>query len=479
LPAVRDRRWLIAGVAGLVAGTAIGFVAARLAGREAPASVGSPQFRRLTFDKGTIRDGRFTPDGQSIIYGAAWNGQPLKVFMARVDSPESAPLSLPDARLLSISKTGELALSLAHHYEGWMGEGTLARSSMLGSAPRVMVEHVREAEWSPDGSEVAVVRRVEGLERLEFPLGTVLYQTGGFISDIRFSPTGDRLAFADHQVYADDAGAIAIVDRQGHRTVLSDGWLSIHGLAWTRDGSEIWFGGAKGAAGDGIHSVTLDGRLREVLVGPVRYKVLDIAADGRVLISHDRANKLVEAVMAGSSIPVDVTIRDQASATWIANDGSATLIADQSPASYETYLLKAGGTPIHLGTGQPLSSSPDGRWALSSPVEGQPLFVHPTGPGSSRELPDPEKILFKVAGWLDNTHIIGFGQKAGDRPQGFVQEINGGPPRRFTPEGSAVTSQRWWTLPVSPDGTRVVATDEHERTMIYPVSGGAPQPIRI
>ena len=137
------------------------------------------QFRRLTFDKGTIRDGRFTPDGQSIIYGAAWNGQPLKLFMVRTDSPESAPLSLPDARLLSVSKTGELAISLGHTFEGWMGEGTLARSSLLGSAPRVMAEHVREAEWTPDGGDLAVVRRVDGFERLEFPLGKVLYQTSG------------------------------------------------------------------------------------------------------------------------------------------------------------------------------------------------------------------------------------------------------------------------------------------------------------
>jgi len=481
LPPVRDRRWLVAAVAALIAGAAIGFAAARMAGREAPlaASVADPQFRRLTFDKGTIRDGRFTPDGQSIIYGAAWNGQPLKVFMARVDSPESAPLSLPDARLLSISKTGELAISLAHRYEGWMGEGTLARSSVLGSAPRVMVEHVREAEWSPDGTDLAVVRRVGGFERLEFPLGTVLYQTAGYISDIRFSPAGDRIAFADHQVYADDAGAVALVDKQGHRSVLSDGWLSVHGLAWTRDGSEIWFGATKGSAvsGDGIYAVTSQGRLRAVLVGPMRYKVLDIASDGRALISHDRADKLVEAQMAGSPIPVDVTLRAQSSAQWIADDGSATLIADQATASYETYFLKAGGTPIHLGTGQPTSLSPDGRWAVAVPVDGYPLFVHPTGPGSSRELSDPEKILFKVVGWLDNTHVVGFGQKAGDRSQGFVQDINSGLPRRFTPEG-ATASARWWTLPISPDGTRVVGTDEQERSMIYPVKGGAPQPIQ-
>ena len=120
LPPVRNRRWLAPTVA-LVLGTLIGFAAARVmrtGSTAAPDSTG-PQFRRLTFDKGTIRDGRFTPDGQSIIYDAAWNGQPLKIFMARADSPESAPLSLPDARLLSISRTGELAISLGHTYEGW------------------------------------------------------------------------------------------------------------------------------------------------------------------------------------------------------------------------------------------------------------------------------------------------------------------------------------------------------------------------
>ena len=133
------------------------------------------------------------PDGQSVLYGAAWNGNPLRIFMTRTDSQESVRLSLPDARLLSISKSGELAISLGHTFEGWMGVGTLARSSMLGSAPRVLLEDIREAEWSPDGAELAVVRRAGGLEQLEFPAGKVLYKTSGFISDIRFSPDGARI----------------------------------------------------------------------------------------------------------------------------------------------------------------------------------------------------------------------------------------------------------------------------------------------
>jgi Tol biopolymer transport system component len=479
----RDRRRLTGVVAAVALGAVIGFTAARAIYRAA-AAPGSPleaRFRQLTFDKGTIRDGRFTPDGQSIIYGAAWNGQPLRLFMARADSPESAPLSLPAARLLSVSKTGELAISLDHTFEGWMGEGTLARSSLLGSAPRVMAEHVREADWTPDGADLAVVRRAEGFERLEFPLGNVLYQTSGYISDIRFSPSGDHIAFADHPVYSDDAGAIAIVDKQGRRAILSDGWVSIHGIAWSKDGSEIWFGGTKGAAinSDGIFAVTPSGRLRTVTAGPTRYKVLDIAADGRVLVGRDRDDRVVEALLAGSETPIDLSdkVRDASLATWVANDGSSALITDLSTAPYQTYLFKVGGSPVRLGTGQPTSMSPDGRWVLAVPVDGHPLLLHPTGPGASRTLPDPENVVFNNAGWLDASHVVAFGQKAGEHPQGYIQDISSGPPRRFTAAGTEVNVPTWWTLPISPDGTRVVVKDDHDSAVIYPVGGGAPTPV--
>jgi Tol biopolymer transport system component len=121
--------------------------------------------------------------------------------------------------------------------------------------------------------------------------------------------------------------------------------------------------------------------------------------------------------------------------------------------------------------------SPDGRWALAVPVEGQPLSLHPTGPGASRTLPNPEKIVFNNSGWLDANHVIAFGQKAGERSQGYVQDINNGPPRRFTSEGTEFNVPTWWTLPVSPDGTRVVATDDRGSTVICAVAGGAPTPV--
>ena len=76
--------------------------------------------------------------------------------------------------------------------------------------------------------------------------------------------------------------------------------------------------------------------------------------------------------------------------------------------------------------------------------------------------------MFDNAGWLDATHVIGFGQKIGERSQGYIQDINGGPPRRFTPEGATVKALKGWTLPISPDGTRVVAMSDRDAAEIYP-----------
>jgi hypothetical protein len=343
-----------------------------------------------------------------------------------------------------------------------------------------MVEHVREADWNAAGTDLAIVRRLGGFERLEYPVGKVLYQTSGFISHVRFSPSGDRIAFADHPVYADDAGAVSIVDLAGKRTVLSAGWISVHGVAWSTDGSEIWFGANKGAAvsGDGIYAVTPTGRLRAVLIGPSRYKVLDVASDGRVLIGDEREERSVEALMAGNPAPIDVGLRSNSTGWSISADGTSVLIADQSTASYETYLLKRGATtPVHLGSGNGVALSPDGRWALGLPVEGYPIFVHPTGPGQSRKLPDPEQIVYNLVDWLDPTHVVGFGQKSGESSRGYIQDINGGPPRSFTPQGTAANVLRWWLLPVAPDGLSVIGADDHGTPMIYRVNGAVPEPV--
>ncbi len=440
----------------------------------------SPSFRRLTFDRGTIRDARFTPDGQSVIYSAAWEADPLRVFMTRTDSPESVRLSLPDARLLSISRQGEMAVSLHHTYEGWIGAGTLARSSVLGSAPRVLAENVREADWSGDGG-LAIVRRANGLEQLEFPMGRVIYRTSGFISDIRVSPSGDRVAFADHPLFADDAGGVSVVDRAGKRVALVEGFNSVRGLAWAPSGSEVWFTGT--SAGqvemrDAIFAVSLDGRRRVVWSSPSFLKLFDVAPDGRVLMGTENSERRVDALMRGGNAPADVSLRVSSVSQWISDDGSTVALADQAAENYSAYLMKMGAPAVRMGDGQPFGISRDGKWLLALPVSGAPMLLHPTGAGSSRQLPNPQKLLFDIAEWLpDSRRIVMFGQTPGQPARGYVQDIDSGPPRPFTKEGTGVSLLRWWRLPVSPDGSRVIARNDQGVPTIFHIADGNTEPI--
>ncbi len=481
IAAVRPPRWrtvLPLFVVGLLVGG--GLVALGLRQRPSAQPLGFPIFQRLTFDRGTIRDARFTPDGQSVIYSAAWEGDPIRIFMTRTDSPESVRLSLPDARLLSISRTGEMAVSLHHTFEGWMGFGTLARSSVLGSAPRVLAEDIREAEWGRDG-ELAVVRRANGLEQLEFPMGHVVYRTSGFIGDIRVSPSGDRIVFADHPLFADDAGGVSMVDRAGTRTVLAEGFIQLRGVAWSPNGEEVWFTGTRAGQGDvrdAIFAVTFDGRRRVLWSGPISLKLYDVAPDGRALVGTEIAERRVDALFRGASSPVDASFRVASVSQWMSDDGSTVALADQATENYSAYLMKAGTPPVRLGDGQPYGISRDGRWALALPVSGAPVLLHPTGAGSSRQLPNPQKLLFDIAVWLpDSRRVVMFGQVPGQPSRGYVQDIDGGPPRPFTKEGSRVSPVSWWRLPVSPDSTRVIARNDKGIPTIFHIRNGDTEPI--
>ena len=96
----------------------------------------NPTFHEVTFRNGTIWDARFAPDGQTIIYGAAWDGQPQEMFSTRFDSSDSRAIGLPPAQILAISPKGEMAISLhAVAYAHFTQAGTLARVPLAGGAP--------------------------------------------------------------------------------------------------------------------------------------------------------------------------------------------------------------------------------------------------------------------------------------------------------------------------------------------------------
>ena len=93
---------------GIAAGCSVLSLVSFFAGRklERAQPLSSPTYRRLTYRLGVITGARFAPDGQSVIYSAAWDGKPVEVFSTRVGGPESRPLGLPSAGVLAVSSAG-------------------------------------------------------------------------------------------------------------------------------------------------------------------------------------------------------------------------------------------------------------------------------------------------------------------------------------------------------------------------------------
>src|SRR6185436_7062577 len=121
-----------------------------------------------------IFSAKFAPDGQSILYTAAWNGSPTgDLFTTRTDSIMSRAINIADAEVLSISAKGGMAVRLRTK-PSIVPQGMLAIVPITGGAPRELVDDVLHAAWAPDGETLAIVHFVNQEWQLEYPIGKVL-----------------------------------------------------------------------------------------------------------------------------------------------------------------------------------------------------------------------------------------------------------------------------------------------------------------
>jgi serine/threonine protein kinase len=181
-----SRPWRAIGAGTLLAVAAL--AAGGLLGRLSAPSAPPIDFERRTWSAEWVTNARFAPDGQTIVFSAATAGSTPRLFTLRRDTIAPQPFGPPRTHLLSVSSKGELAvLTDASPIGHRLFEGTLARMTTDG-APRPWQQHVREADWSPDGSTLAVVRTENGADSLEYPLGRVVHRSNGYISDPRVSP---------------------------------------------------------------------------------------------------------------------------------------------------------------------------------------------------------------------------------------------------------------------------------------------------
>jgi hypothetical protein len=443
-----------------------------------PQKASSPSYQRLTFEQGTVYSARFTPDFRSIVYGAAWNGKPLRLFSTVGDSLLAQPLNVADANLLAVSRTGELAVVLhgAHRTHLETEGGMLARTPLAGGSPRELLNDVAWADWDANG-ELGVVHRAEGRDRIEYPIGHSLYQNdGGWISHLRLSPQGDKIAFINHPALWDDRGSIFLIDLKGRLTVLSPEYVSADGLAWSPDGKEVWFTGSQKGNNRNLFAANLSGKARQILDLPEAMTLQDVAPDGRVLVSLDD-ERLALATSARDGKPEDISWHDWNVAKDISRDGQSVLFEDSSETagtSYSVAIRKIDGSlPIQLGPGSPGGLSPDGKWAISI-FPGTPgrVTLVPTGPGQPREiaLPGLEQIDNGLARFLaDGKHITFNATEHGHGVRCYLVDLDGGKPAPITPEG--ITGGI-----VSPDRQYILASNGAV-TAAYPIAGGSPHPI--
>ena len=442
-------------------------------------AVKNPTFHEITFRNGTIWDARFAPDGQTIVYGANWEGTPAELFSTRFDGTDSRSVGLPSAQILSISSKGEMAISLhAAPYTAFVMKGTLARVPLVGGAPREVLDSVEWADWGPDGESFAVIRPNPGGNHLEYPIDNTIYSPEAWVSHVRFSPNGEYLALADHVPGGDD-GRIVIIDKRGNHKASSSFYSSVQGLAWSPNGKEVWFSAVPNGAARSLYALDMSGKERLIYRAPGGVTIHDISRAGLVLLTSDKTRLAMFALAPGETHERSLSWFDWSLLTDLSADGKTLLFSESGEAmgnGVGALFLRAtdGSAAVRLGEGGFGRLSPDGKWALVSNGHPANLMLLPTGAGQSRQIADNRMDHF-ATGWLPDNKTIFFGaNETGKIGRTYVLDIDspGAEPRPVTPEGRLATYS-------TPDGKFLLSSNGKHEYSLYPVDGGEPQKLNL
>jgi Tol biopolymer transport system component len=472
LPAMADRgaprRWLSPALGLLAAAVVATGILVPLRGQQRP----PPRVQMLTFRRGSVLGARFAPDGKTVHYTAAWDGAPPEVYSTSVESPESRALGFGDANLLSVSASGELALSLRPKLVLFDGSrGTLARVSPLGGIPRELATGAEYADWTPDGTQLVVARTEAGRSRLEFPLGHVVFEAQGWVSHPRVSPDGRRVAFVHHTLPADTAGLAMVVDASGATETWSPAFDELLGLAWEPDGKSLLMTGSLRGSLDFLWRGRRGKEPELVYASTGNLLLADLARDGRALVIQTDWRQEIE-VLTRDGMHRSVEWLDWGLLGGISADGSKVLMAENGKGALGGWILLlrdvAQPAPVKLGAGPPIALSADGRWAVSFDAAEPPnLVLVPTGPGEPRPLP-PSGLarIDRGAFFPDGRRLALVGWKnLGGAPAAFVYDSSTGSTQQVTPQ------QVFDSVVVSPDGQQVAIATTEGTVAAYSLDG--------
>ena len=430
----------------------------------------APEYQQITFRTGSIGNARFTPDG-SVVYDASWEGGPHQLYLARTDDHGSRELGMKNAALLSISKSGELAIRLnTVYFGGYARAGTLAKVPLSGGTPREVLDNVQDADWAADCENMAVVRFVPetGHWRLEYPIGKVLLDSINWISHPKISPDGKRVAFEDHEnTGGDDEGSVALIERDGHERKLASGWSSVEGILWSPAGDEIWFTASDSGSAENLRGVTLAGKVRTIINVPGGMWLQD-ARGGLTLMTTHQFRLGIRALGPGAKEEAELGWFGWSLPRDISRDGKKVLFEEEAEGggpNYTVFLRDTDGSPpVRIGEGTGEAISPDNKWVITKPAKGGPLSVVPTGAGEARQLTH-DNISYGAVRYLpDGKQLVASGIEAGHGVRDYLIDLSNGNAKPITPEGTA-------GVRLSPDGRSVAVIGPDRKWAIWPLDG--------
>jgi eukaryotic-like serine/threonine-protein kinase len=469
-----SRRKLLAGALAIVVAAAIlglGWWLGRSTAYTAP-----PEYQQITFRNGRIESARFTPDG-SVVYAAEWEGGERQLYLARSDEHGSRDLGMKGSSLFGVSKTGELAIGVNMvGYRGYARAGTLARVPLSGGTPREVLDNVQDADWAPDGENLAVVRYVPENRhwRLEYPVGKVLLDGINWISNPKISADGKSVAFADHEnSVGDDQGSVAVMSSDGKEKKLTSGWLSIEGIAWSPSGDEVWFTGSRIGSSENLRGVTLGGKLRDITNVPGGMWLEDIRNGVVLAVAHQQRVSIRGLGPEGS---------DEKELGWfgwseladISRDGKKVVFEEEGEgggANYTVFLRDTDGSPpARISEGRAEAISPDNKWVITQPTQQGALMVVPTGAGQARQLTH-DNIRYTTIRYLpDGKQLLAVGIEPGHGGRDYLIDITSGNSKPVTPEGTTGSNP-------SPDGKMTIVIGPDGKYGLWPLDGSGVRPI--
>jgi hypothetical protein len=429
----RPRRWQTPAIAAIVAAVSLAGGMAIERGRQP--GPGRIEFEAKTWEPQSITNARFGPDGETLFFSATADTTAPSLYAIPPGAVTPQLIAGPGTQLLAVSSKGELAVMTgARRLHHRIFAGTVSRMTRDGAA-RAWLEHVSELDYAPDGVSAAIVHSVNGRWQIEYPIGTPIYVAqSGYVSDLRVSPDGGRVAFMDHLLSGDNRGTVKVVDASKRVSTLTrDEYWGEEGLVWARDGRTVLFASSNSNAQFDITAVNVDGRpiLRQVSAGPGSAAVMDMTADGRLLMTRGELRFTIQVLVPGDAVERNASWLDFPLTPTLSRDGRHMAFADLSQNAGSDYAVAvrdmATDKVVRLGPGSAMGISPDGRWVAAQLPSTLKLFLYPTGAGDPVVLDPRIDVSERQVRWFsDSSRIIYCGRKDSATARCYITDVKGG-----------------------------------------------------